>query len=91
MTYKVFVSVTFQKKFYKLQKNIQNLIKKSLKELEKDLYKSRSNCKIKILKDTTPKKYRLKVKNCRIIYMIDTKNVKIIDLLKREIGYSRIK
>jgi mRNA-degrading endonuclease RelE of RelBE toxin-antitoxin system len=91
MTYKVFISFTFQKKFYKLQKNIQNLIKKSLKELEKDPYKSRPNCNIKILKYTTPKKYRLRIRNYRIIYLIDTKNVKIIELLKREIGYSRIK
>ena len=91
MTYRVFVSFTFQKKYYKLQKDIQDLIKKSLIEIEKDPYSSRPNCNIKILKNTTPKKYRLRVKNYRIIYIIETKNFKIIDLLKREIGYSRLK
>ena len=64
----VFVSFTFQKKYYKLQKDIQDLIKKSLIEIEKDPYSSRPNCNIKILKNTTPKKYRLRVKNYRIIY-----------------------
>ncbi len=90
MNYKVLVSKTFQKKFYKIPKNTQNLFKKTLVELEKDPYTSRTNCDIKILKDTKPKKYRLRISNYRIIYIIRDKEVKIIDLLKRETGYSRI-
>lgn len=66
-------------------------IKKSLKELEKDPYKSRPNCNIKILKYTIPKKYRLRIRNHRIIYIIEAKNVKIIDYVKREVGYNRSK
>jgi len=88
MTYKVFISRTFQKKFYQLQKSLQNLIRKTLKELEKDPYKSRPNCDIKLLKDTRPKKRRLRVGNYRIIYAVEDKEIKIIDLLKREAGYS---
>ena len=90
MTYKVFVSRTFQKKFYQIQKGLQNLIKKTLKDLEKDPFKSRPNCDIKFLKDTKPKKYRMRIGDYRIIYIVENKDVKIIDILKREIGYSRL-
>ena len=87
MTYNVFVSKTFQKKFHQLQNNYKNSIRKSLQELLKDPYNSRTNCDIKALKETTPKKYRLRVGNYRIIYVVEKKEVKIIDLLRREIGY----
>jgi len=90
MTYKVFVSRTFQKKIYLYQKSIQNSLRKTLKELEKDPYKSRPNCDIKILKDTRPKKRRLRFGNYRIIYVVENKEIKIIDLFKREAGYSRL-
>ena len=91
MTYNVFVSKTFQKKFHQLQNNYKNSIRKSLKELQNDPYTSRASCDIKDLRETKPKKYRLRVGNYRIIYIVEKKEVKIIDLLRREIGYSRIK
>ena len=84
------VSKTFQKKFYQLQKNIQEPIRTTLKELEKDPQVPRPKCDIKLLKDTRPKKYRLRVGDYRVIYIIESKNVKIIDLLKRETGYSKL-
>jgi mRNA-degrading endonuclease RelE of RelBE toxin-antitoxin system len=90
MLYKVLVSRTFQKKFNRLQKSIQNLIRKTLKELEKDPYISRPNCDIKLLKDTKPKKYRLRMSDYRFIYIIKGKEVKVIDLLKRETGYNKL-
>ena len=90
MPYKVLVSRNFQKKFYQLQKNTQNLIRINLKELEKDPYSSRPKCDIKLLKDTQPKKYRLRISDYRIIYIIEQKDVKVIDLLKREVGYNRL-
>ena len=82
MQYRVLVSRTFQKKFHHLQKNIQKLIRATLKELEKDPYNSRSNCDIKLLKNTRPKKYRLRNSEYRAIYIIQNKHVKVIDLLK---------
>ena len=91
MTYHVFVSKSFQKKFHQLQNNYKNSIRKSLKELQNDPYTSRASCDIKALEKTKPKKYRLRVGNYRIIYIVEKKEVKIIDLLRREIGYSRIK
>ena len=90
MQCRVLVSKTFQKKFYQIQKNLQNLLRKSLEELENNPYKSRPNCDIKLLKDTKPKKYRLRVGEYRIIYTIELKDVKVIDLLKRETGYGKL-
>ena len=68
MSYKIFVSRAFQKKFYKIQKNIQKSIRIILKELEEDPFNSRANCDIKLLKDTKPKKYRLRIGDYRVIY-----------------------
>jgi mRNA-degrading endonuclease RelE of RelBE toxin-antitoxin system len=90
MNYSVEVSKTFQRKFQQLQKNFQNPLRKSLKELQTDPYTYRSNCDIKTLTDTRPKKYRLRVGNYRVIYTIEKKEVKVIDLIKREVGYGRL-
>jgi hypothetical protein len=43
-------------------------------------------CDIKELRDTHPKKHRLRVGEYRVIYAIDNENVKIIDLIQREAG-----
>jgi len=83
MSYSVLVSKTFKRRFQQLQKNFQNQIRKSLKELQNDPHTARSNCDIKSLKDTRPKKYRLRVGNYRVIYMVEKKEVKVIDLIKR--------
>ncbi len=90
MSFNIFVSKTFQKKFHKLPKNIQNRIRKDLNKLKKDPYKSRASCDIKQLKNTNPKKHRLRSGEYRVIYIIQKKEVKIIDLIKREVGYSRL-
>jgi mRNA-degrading endonuclease RelE of RelBE toxin-antitoxin system len=90
MQYKVLVSKTFQKKFHQLQKNIQNSIRTTLKELEIDPTKSRPKCDIKLLKDTKPRKYRLRISEYRVIYIIERKEVKIIDLIRRETGYIKL-
>jgi mRNA-degrading endonuclease RelE of RelBE toxin-antitoxin system len=90
MSYSVLVSKTFQRKFQQLQKNLQNQIRKSLKELGYDPYTSRSNCDVKPLTDTHPTKYRLRVGNFRVIYLVENKEVKVIDLIKREPRYGRL-
>ena len=69
---------------------MQKLIREALKELENDPYTSRVNCDIKLLKDTKPKKYRLRIGTFRAIYVVEQKDVKIIDLLKRETGYGKL-
>ena len=72
-----------------LSKTIK-FLDKSLAELQNDPYTSRSACDVKALKDTHPKKYRLRVGDYRVIYIVEQKEVKVIDLLKRETGYSRL-
>lgn len=90
MSYKIFVSKTFQHKFYKVEKSFQNKIRNSLKDLQNDPYNSRPNCNIKLLKDTKPKKHRLRIGGFRIIYIVEQKKIMIIDLIKRGTGSSRI-
>jgi len=90
MKYTVLVSRTFQKSFHELPNNTQDRIRKHLWELKEDPVTSRPHYDIKILQDTDPKKYRLRVGDYRIIYSIDKKNVKVIELIKREVGYSRL-
>ena len=90
MPYTVLVSKTFQKRFQKLPSSLKNKIKGTLKELQKDPHTSRPKCDIKILRDTHPQKHRLRIGSYRIIYFINKDKVKIIDLIKREIGYSKI-
>jgi len=68
MVYTVFVSRTFQKSFHELLKNTQDRIRKYLQELKEDPVTSRPHCDIKVLQDTDPKKYRLRIGDYRIIY-----------------------
>ena len=90
MPYTVLVSKKFQQKFHQFPNKIQNQIRNALKELQEDPYTSRPKCDVKELKDTHPKKHRLRIGDYRIIYFIEKNNVKIIDLIKREIGYGRL-
>ena len=90
MVYTSLVSETFQKSFHELPKNTQDRIRKHLQGLKEDPVTSRPHCGIKVLQDTDPKKYRLRIGDYRIIYSINKKKVNIIELIKREVGYSRL-
>jgi mRNA-degrading endonuclease RelE of RelBE toxin-antitoxin system len=90
MPYTVLVSKTFQRNFQQLPNDIQKQMRNALKELQNDPYTSRSHCDIKLLKDTKPRKYRLRVGTYRIIYFIEENEVKVLDLIKREVGYRRL-
>lgn len=85
--YKVLVSRTFQKQFNSLNKSIQKRIKAGLKELEKDPIKARQNADISPLSGTKPQKHRLRVGEYRIIYLIEKKTVRVIEVFKRGRGY----
>jgi mRNA-degrading endonuclease RelE of RelBE toxin-antitoxin system len=86
----VLVSKTFQKDFYRLSVETQKQIRNALLELQNDPHTCRPHCDISILKDTKPRKYRLRVDNYRIIYCIQKNDVRVIYLIKREVGYSRL-
>ena len=90
MVYTVLVSRTFQKSFYELPKNAQDRIRKHLQELKEDPVTPRPHCDIKVLHDTDPRKYRLRVGDYRIIYLIEKQKVNVIELIKREVGYNRL-
>ncbi|MBN1859826.1 MAG: type II toxin-antitoxin system RelE/ParE family toxin [Candidatus Thermoplasmatota archaeon] len=90
MAYTVLVSRTFQHHFNQLPKKNQNQIRNTLHELQIDPYTHRPKCDIKELKSTKPKKHRLRIGDYRVIYCIENKTVKIIDLIKREVGYNKI-
>jgi mRNA-degrading endonuclease RelE of RelBE toxin-antitoxin system len=90
MTYVVLVSRTFQKAFHELPEQLQKNIRISLRGLKEDPHTARAGYDIKMLVDTHPKKYRLRVGEYRIIYLIENKEVKVINLMKREHGYSRV-
>lgn len=90
MGYTVLVSRTFQKLYNELPRDTRDRIKKHLHELENDPVTSRSPCDIKMLHDTDPKKYRLRVGEYRIIYVIEDRQIKILDIIKREVGYGRL-
>jgi mRNA-degrading endonuclease RelE of RelBE toxin-antitoxin system len=90
MPHIVLVSRTFQRKYQQLPNALRNQIKGSLAELKENPITSRPKCDIKLLKDTHPKKYRLRVGDYRIIYIIIKQEVRVIDVLKRELGYGRI-
>ena len=87
--YTVLVSRTFQKQFNSLNKSIQKRIKIGLKELEKDPKKARPNADISPLSGTKPQKHRLRVGEYRIIFLIDKKIVRVIEVFKRGRGYRK--
>ena len=90
MGYRVLVSKTFQKDFQRLPAENQKQIRSALLELQNDPHTCRPHCDINILKDTKPRKYRLRVGEYRIIYSIEKNDVKVIYLIKREVGYNRL-
>ena len=87
MTYQVLVSQTFQKQFHNLGEDEQKRIKNALYALEIDPFEPRSGADIKPLTNTNPKKYRLRIGNFRVIYLIEGDIVKVIEVFKRGQGY----
>jgi len=66
---------------------MQRRIHAGLKALMKEPFKARSSADIKPLKDTKPQKHRLRIGDYRIIYCVESDNVKVIELFKREREY----
>ncbi len=85
--YTVIVSRTFQKQFNKLNSAFKKRVKKALLKLEEDPITPRAYADIKILEGTDPKKRRLRVGDYRIIYYIEKRTVKAIEIFSRGRGY----
>ena len=87
--YRVLVSRTFQKQYSNLSKSEQKRIKSALNYLIENPFDPRPGADIKPLAGTDPQKYRLRVGDYRIIYCIDIKLVKVIEVFKRGRGYRK--
>jgi len=86
--YRILISKTFQKQFHSLSIEEQQRIRHGLTTLGEDPYTPRSGADIKPIQQTIPKKYRLRIGEFRIIYTIEKDNVMIIEVFRREQGYS---
>lgn len=87
--WRIFISESARKDFYNLDLDLQKRIKLSLNELKENPFKKRSKTDIKKLKGAkNPAFYRLRVGNCRIIYTVEVKEVKITRILPRKKAYS---
>ena len=85
MTYEILISTTFKKQLTKLEDELKGRVKKALKKLGEDPYKSRSSVDIKKLAGTDPTKYRLRVGDYRVFYTIEEENevIKVIEGFRR--------
>ena len=87
MSHKVLVSSTFAGAFAKLPKATQRRIRAALEKLAEDPLTPRPGLDVKRLKATKPTKHRLRVGDFRIIYVVDARTVKVLDVFARERGY----
>ena len=86
--YQVLISKTFQKQFHSLSLEDQQRVRHGLPVLQEDPFTPRSGADIKLIQQTVPKKYRLRIGEFRIIYSIETDKVLIIEVFRRGQGYS---
>jgi len=87
--YTVLVSRTFQKQFSNISKKEQKRIRAALDNLIENPYANRPGADIKSLAGTHPKKYRLRVGDYRIIFCVQGKVVKVIEVFRRGRGYRK--
>lgn len=85
--YTVLVSATFAQAFRALPTRVQTRIREGLARLAEDPRTSRAGADIKQLKATDPPKHRLRVGTYRIIYRVEGRTVKVLDVFARERGY----
>jgi mRNA-degrading endonuclease RelE of RelBE toxin-antitoxin system len=90
MIYTILVCKTFLKQFTNPESSIREKIKFTLRNLETDPFKSRSGTDIKNLSHTRPTKYRLRVGTYRLIYIVENKTVKVLEVFKRGKDYKNV-
>ena len=89
--FNILVSRTFQKQFKTLPKSMQKRVITALAELEDNPFEPRSGANINELKNTKPQKYRIRIGDYRIVYLvlIDKNIVKVIEIFQRGRGYRK--
>ena len=85
--YTVLVSSTFEKQFHTIEENARIRIGRALEGLSTDPFTPRSGMDIKPLAATSPKKYRIRVGEYRIVYTVDEASVRVIEVFIRGRGY----
>lgn len=84
---KVFGSETFQKQLKSVDKKLKKRIMDGLRNLGSDPYTPRTGADIIPVKGTDPQKYRLRVGDYRIVYVVEKDTVKVIEMFPRGRGY----
>jgi mRNA interferase RelE/StbE len=87
--YSVLVSRTFEKQFHAIEEDARSRIRKALEGLSSDPFTPRPGMDIKALTATSPKKHRLRVGNYRIVYAVEDKTVRVIEVFIRGKGYEK--
>lgn len=88
MTFDIRVSRTFEKGYRRLEKDLQRRIRNALERLREDPRTSRPGADLKLLRGTSPPKFRLRVGDYRIVYAIEGKQVLVLDVFPRGKGYA---
>ncbi len=83
----VLVSATFQRQFKALSPADQRRVRKGLEALREDPKTHRSGADVKLLQGTDSPKFRLRVGAHRIVYAIEGRRVKVIEVFQRGRGY----
>lgn len=83
----VVVSATFVKQFRSLAKPAQKRVRAALDALAVDPLRPRPGADIKQLHATDPPKHRIRVGELRVIYLVEGRRVKVIDVFARERAY----
>jgi len=84
--YTVLVSRTFEQQFHSTGEDTRTRIRRALEGLSTDPFTPRSGMEIKPLAATSPKKYRIRVGEYRIVYAVDETSVRVIEVFKRGRG-----
>jgi mRNA-degrading endonuclease RelE of RelBE toxin-antitoxin system len=85
--HQVLVSRDFQKQFHELSANLQKRARRALKCLEEDPFQPRSGADIKSLEGTNPQKYRIRIGDYRLVYVVDGPTVKVLEIFIRGRDY----
>lgn len=87
MTFRVTLSETAIRQLRKLSGESRRRITRSLRFLEEDPFRSRPKTDIMPIKGTEPVKYRLRVGDYRVVYIVVRSEVKVIEIFVRGRGY----
>lgn len=85
--HEILLSKTFQKQFKTLDKSMQKRVRNALLALEENPIEPRPGADIKELKNTKPQKHRIRIGDYRIVYFMEKKTVKVIEIFLRGRGY----